>query len=84
MIEPAHLARLPVLPADDAAAAAIKTLRSDLTRFWMEQGCAHLQIGKTYRYLQNRQPAVRTLLEQIKAAVDPRGLVNPGALGLAA
>jgi FAD/FMN-containing dehydrogenase len=61
----------------------MRTLRLDLTRFWMEQGCVHLQIGKTYRYLESRQPAVRTLLEQIKAAVDPKGLMNPGSLGLA-
>ena len=82
MIAPAHLAKLPRMPADDAAAQAMATLRDDLVQFWAEQGCAHLQIGKTYAYLQSRQPAVRTFIEQIKAAVDPRGLVNPGALGL--
>jgi FAD/FMN-containing dehydrogenase len=83
MIEPAHLSKLPILPPDAATAAVVATLREDLTRFWMEQGCAHLQIGKTYRYHESRQPEVRDLLEQIKAAVDPRGLINPGALGFA-
>jgi FAD/FMN-containing dehydrogenase len=83
MIAPAHLGKLPVLPPNPGAAEAMRTLRLDLTRFWMEQGCVHLQIGKTYRYLESRQPAVRTLLEQIKAAVDPKGLMNPGSLGLA-
>jgi FAD/FMN-containing dehydrogenase len=83
VIAPAHLAKLPVLPADPAAAEAMRQLRSDLAGFWMEHGCAHLQVGKTYRYLESRQPAVRTLLERLKAAVDPRGLVNPGSLGLA-
>ena len=82
MIEPAYLAKLPVLDADEATAAVMKQLRADLTQFWMEQGCAHLQIGKTYRYLENRQPPVRDLLEAIKTAVDPRRLINPGALGL--
>jgi FAD/FMN-containing dehydrogenase len=82
VIAPAHLARLPVLAADPAAAAAMRALRDDLTRFWMAHGCAHLQIGKTYRYLESRQPPVRTLIEQLKAALDPRGLVNPGSLGL--
>jgi FAD/FMN-containing dehydrogenase len=82
MIQPAYLAKLPVLAADDETAAVMKQLRSDLTEFWMEHGCAHLQIGKTYRYLENRQPEVRALLESLKAAVDPRGLINPGALGL--
>jgi FAD/FMN-containing dehydrogenase len=82
VITPSHLDKLPVLPPNPAAAAAMARLRDDLTRFWMAQGCAHLQIGKTYRYLESRQPAVRTLLAQLKAAVDPYGLVNPGALGL--
>jgi len=82
MIAPAHLGKLPVLPPNPEAAEAMRCLRLDLTKFWMDHGCAHLQIGKTYRYLESRQPAVRTLLEQIKAAVDPKGLMNPGSLGL--
>jgi FAD/FMN-containing dehydrogenase len=84
MIAPAHLGKLPVLPANPEAAEAMRNLRLDLTKFWMDQGCVHLQIGKTYRYLESRQPGVRNLLEQIKAAVDPNGLMNPGSLGLAA
>jgi FAD/FMN-containing dehydrogenase len=50
----------------------------------MEQGCVHLQIGKTYRYMESRQPSLRGLLEQIKHDVDPKGLMNPGSLGFAA
>jgi FAD/FMN-containing dehydrogenase len=83
MIAPAHLGKLPVLPPNPEAAEAMRLLRQDLTQFWMEQGCAHLQIGKTYRYMESRQPSVRRLLEQIKAAVDPKGLMNPGSLGFA-
>jgi FAD/FMN-containing dehydrogenase len=83
MIAPAHLGKLPVLPPNPGAAEAMRVLRLDLAKFWMEQGCVHLQIGKTYRYLESRQPEVRTLLEQLKAAVDPKGLMNPGSLGLA-
>ena len=82
MIAAAHLNKLPVLPPNPQAAEAMRTLRLDLAQFWMEQGCAHLQIGKTYRYLESRQPALRTLLEQVKRAVDPNGLMNPGSLGL--
>jgi FAD/FMN-containing dehydrogenase len=82
VITPSHLAKLPVLPPDPAAAAAVAELRADLARFWMAQGCAHLQIGKTYRYLESRQAPLRALLQQLKAALDPRGLVNPGSLGL--
>jgi len=83
MIAPSHLGKLPVLPPNPQAAEAMRLLRLELTKFWMEQGCVHLQIGKTYRYLESRQPAIRTLLEQIKAAVDPKNLMNPGSLGLA-
>jgi hypothetical protein len=82
MIQPSHLAKLPRLAPAPEAAAVMKQLRLDLTHFWQAQGCAHLQIGKTYRYLESRQPAVRTLIEGLKALVDPRGLINPGALGL--
>jgi hypothetical protein len=60
----------------------MRQLRSDLSRFWVDQGCVHLQIGKTYRYLESRQPPVRALVEGLKALVDPHGLVNPGSLGL--
>jgi len=82
MIQPSHLAKLPRLAPAPEAAAVMKQLRLDLTHFWQAQGCAHLQIGKTYRYLESRQPAVRTLIEGLKALVDPQGLINPGALGL--
>jgi len=82
MIEPSHLAKLPVLAPDPDAASAMRQLRLDLVAFWAEQGCAHLQIGKTYRYLENLQAPARTLLQHVKAAVDPNNLVNPGALGL--
>jgi FAD/FMN-containing dehydrogenase len=82
IIAPAHLAKLPKLEAAPETAEVMRKLRSDLTQFWMTQGCAHLQIGKTYRYMESRQPAVRDLLKGIKSLVDPDGLVNPDALGL--
>jgi D-lactate dehydrogenase (cytochrome) len=42
-----------------------------------------MQIGKDYPYRQTRKPNTFALLENIKAILDPAGLVNPGALGLA-
>jgi len=83
MIDPGYLAKLPNLPANPAADAAMRQLREDVVAFWAEQGCAHLQIGKTYHYLETRAPALARLLEQIKSGVDPHRLVNPGSLGLA-
>jgi FAD/FMN-containing dehydrogenase len=81
IISPAHLAKLPVTGADPEAAEAMRELRNDLAQFWVDQGCAHLQIGKTYRYMNNRQPESKSLLKSIKTNLDPKGLVNPGALG---
>jgi FAD/FMN-containing dehydrogenase len=81
VIQPAQLAKLPKLPAAPETAAVMRQLRADLVAFWSSQGCAHLQIGKTYDYLATRQPALRRLLEQLKTDVDPQGRVNPGSLG---
>jgi FAD/FMN-containing dehydrogenase len=81
MIEPQYLARLPRLEPNPEATAAVHALRADLIQLFAELGLAHLQIGKAYPYLQNRQPAALTLLENIKNSVDPRRLVNPGSLG---
>jgi glycolate oxidase len=82
MIAPGYLAKLPVQAPNEAADAAMRTLRGELATFWMQQGCVHLQIGKTYHYAQSRQPEVLRLLQHIKLAVDPAHLVNPGSLGL--
>jgi FAD/FMN-containing dehydrogenase len=82
MIAPGYLAKLPVLQPNPAADAAMRQLREALVQFWAAQGCAHLQIGKTYRYFETREPAFKHLLTQIKADVDPDGLINPGSLGL--
>jgi hypothetical protein len=82
MITASHLAKVPKMAPAPETAAVMRQLRIDLAEFWKDQGCAHLQIGKTYRYLSSRQPAVAALVKGIKGLVDPRGLVNPDALGL--
>ncbi len=81
MIQSQHLAKLPLLDENPQASAVVHTLRLGLIDLFAELGCAHLQIGKAYPYLQHRQPAARHLLESIKGAVDPQRLMNPGVLG---
>jgi FAD/FMN-containing dehydrogenase len=83
MIQPQYLSRLPRLEPNPQATAAVHSLRTGLTQLFAELGLAHLQIGKAYPYLQNRQPAALNLLHGIKNTVDPRHLMNPGALGFA-
>jgi FAD/FMN-containing dehydrogenase len=82
IIAPAHLAKLPRLSPDPETAEVVRQLRVDLVDLWTRHRCAHLQIGKTYKYLDTREAPIRALLEGVKGLVDPKGLVNPGALGL--
>jgi FAD/FMN-containing dehydrogenase len=81
MIQPQHLAKLPLLDPNPRASAAVRALRTGLIELFAELGCAHLQIGKAYPFLQHRQPAALKLLHTIKSGVDPARLMNPGALG---
>jgi D-lactate dehydrogenase (cytochrome) len=41
-----------------------------------------MQIGKDYPFLETRKPETAGLIRQLKAVLDPSGLMNPGALGL--
>ena len=81
-IEKAYLDKLPKLERNPEAERAMQEVRLGFTDMAMRLGCAHVQIGKAYRYRESREPGTYQLLESLKQAVDPRGLVNPGSLGL--
>lgn len=82
LIEPDHLAKLPVLPPNPEATAVVKEARKRIIGIFQKYGCGHLQIGKTYPYRASREPAFWDLMEALKREVDPKGLVTPGALQL--
>jgi len=82
VLDEATLARFEDFPPSPAAEALVFELRGRLTQLFLERGAAHLQIGRTYRYREGLRPEAAKLLEAIKRAVDPSGLVNPGSLGL--
>jgi FAD/FMN-containing dehydrogenase len=66
--------------ADNPAARALVREMSDaMIEAMYAHGAAHLQIGRRYPYARDRD---LTLLRAVKAAVDPRNLINPGVLGL--
>ena len=71
-------------PAGASAAdgRAAETLRDDLALLWGAFGAIHFGVGKTYAYAEALSSAALGLIQALKAAVDPRGLMNPGALGL--
>ncbi len=87
----AHYARIPKPgkqppsfgEADPATIEALRTVRRAVGQMFMKNGCAHLQIGKSYPYKEGRAPETWALLKGIKDIVDPKGLINPGSLGLA-
>ncbi len=59
-----------------------KEMFEDMVMIMHEHGGVHLQIGKAYPYLRDRSDMTVSLVKQVKAHVDPHGLLNPGALGL--
>jgi len=83
-IEPAHLAKLPALADDPAATAVVLHARARVIELFRKQGAGHFQIGRTYPYRASRDGDTWQLLQEIKTAVDPQCLLNPGALGLEA
>ena len=61
-----------------------------VTRLWHECadcldrfGAVHFQIGRAYRYADRLAAPTRSLVMALKQTLDPRGLMNPGSLGLA-
>jgi hypothetical protein len=82
VLDDATLAKFTDFPANPAGEALVFEVRGQLTELFLSRGATHLQIGRTYRYREGLRPEAWHLLEAIKRSVDPRGLVNPGSLGL--
>lgn len=69
-------------PPNPEGEAVVMEVRRRLLELFLQRGASHLQVGKTYRYREGVGPAAFALVQALKTAVDPRGLMNPGALGL--
>ena len=78
----ATLAKITAPEPNPQAQAAVSTLRDRIVEVMHAHGAIHMQIGKTYPYLRNRSPSHLDLVKLVKAKMDPKGLINPGALGL--
>ncbi len=81
-VEGHYLQKLPKLAHDKAAADMVDRTREKILDIFESFGATHFQIGRTYRYAQTRDPMTLALLKAVKSYVDPKGLMNPGALGL--
>ncbi len=82
MLDPAFLANLPTHPANPEARAFVGALKRDLIALYAAHGAVHFQLGRAYPYTSRLDPAALALVRALKAQLDPRGLMNPGVLGL--
>jgi FAD/FMN-containing dehydrogenase len=77
-----YLATLPTYADDPEVGVFVGALKQDITALFGQFGAVHFQLGKTYPYAAGLAPETLAVLKAIKTAVDPDGLMNPGALGL--
>lgn len=64
------------------ATSLVEKMRVEMVDLMHQHGGIHMQIGKAYPFMRDRQPESVALIKSIKQQLDPRGLMNPGALGL--
>ena len=65
-----------------AARELTNILRKELLDLFENIGGVHMQIGKSYNFKQGLNVESWSMLENIKNAIDPKRLINPGSLGL--
>jgi FAD/FMN-containing dehydrogenase len=68
-------------PAAPAAHALVQTLWREAVDLLDGFGAVHFQVGRAYPYRERLAPASAALVQALKSHFDPRGLMNPGALG---
>ncbi len=76
------LENLTVYEPNPEGRALVHEMKNAILDIFHKHGAIHLQCGKVYPLLRNRNPAAVAVLHQIKDLVDPDHLMNPGALGL--
>jgi FAD/FMN-containing dehydrogenase len=77
-----YLDMLPQYAANPEGRALVKELREKIHAIFASVGAIHMQVGKSYPYMTGRDPQAARVLRDIKQAVDPQNLMNPGALRL--
>jgi FAD/FMN-containing dehydrogenase len=82
MVDPSHLASLPEYPASAVAEAEVLRIKQRVVDLMHDHGGVHSQIGRAYPYARDHDPGHWALLKAIKAELDPKGILNPGVLGL--
>lgn len=89
-LDPIHMAHLSErnrarfggVAENPAARNLVQRLRAELRDILDAHDAVHAQIGRFYRLTELMDPGSRDLLALVKRALDPRGHMNPGVLGL--
>lgn len=69
-------------PENPRARALVEKLKTGIIEVLCDHGAAHIQIGKLYPFMQDRDNSNASLLRQMKTVLDPDNIINPGSLGL--
>lgn len=77
-----YLDMLPEYPENLEGRALVRELRQKINEIFASVGAVHMQVGKSYPYMQGRDTEAARVLRDLKKSVDPLNLMNPGALGL--
>ncbi|ASK89344.1 FAD-binding oxidoreductase [Sphingorhabdus sp. SMR4y] len=77
-----HLATIPDFLENAEAREYANELKEAIIALFQNFGAAHFQIGRAYPYLTRLDPRALSLVRSVKQELDPKGLMNPGALGL--
>ena len=76
------LDQLPIYPENPEGRALVEEMRVAVRGAFADCGAVHLQVGKSYPYMVGRDSRNAEMLRTLKGVLDPRGLMNPGSLGL--
>lgn len=82
MVDADYRAGLPTYARSEAAEREALRIKTRVVDLMHDHGGVHSQIGKVYPYARDHDPGHWALLNAVKAQLDPKGILNPGALGL--
>ncbi|MBL8645010.1 MAG: FAD-binding oxidoreductase [Rhodospirillaceae bacterium] len=76
------LGLLPTYGENPEGRKLVEEMRAGIRAIFASCGAVHLQVGKSYPYMKDREPRNAEMVKAVKALVDPKRLMNPGSLGL--
>lgn len=82
LMPPEYLKTLPEYGDNPEGRLVVDEMKTGIADIFQKHGAVHMQIGKFYPYMRGRDPAAAKLVRDLKAHLDPRRRINPGALGL--